>query len=248
VNGWFHQLDHGNTAHGRQFVDSDRACEPLAYYHREGPLGTVFREFNRTRPAGKVALIGLGSGATLAYAQADQQWDVYEIDPLVIRIAGEPRLFSYLSGCCPVEPRMFEGDGRLQMGRADPGNYDLVILDAFSSDAIPMHLLTREAVALYFEKIASEGWLALHISNRYLDLEQVVAGIALADGYAGLSWIDTEEDLSIGKERSHWIVLTRSEADLRGLATDPNRIPLEGRPAGEAWTDARSSLLPIFKW
>jgi spermidine synthase len=248
ANGLFRQLDHGSTAHGRQFINPDRACEPLAYYHQAGPLGTIFTEFNRTNVAPNVGLIGLGAGATLAYAQREQTWDIYEIDPLVIQIAQSPELFSYLTACCAVAPRIIEGDGRLQLARAPAAHYGLLILDAFSSDAIPMHLLTAEAVELYFSKIADGGWLAMHLSNRYLDLEQVMAGLANVKGYVGLSWIDDQADRLEGKEQSQWLVLVRRETDLRGLTRDPNRIPLESRPAGEPWTDARSSLLPVFKW
>ena len=248
ANGLFRQLDHGNTRHGRQFIAPGQACESLVYYHRTGPLGRIFKEFNLTNAAARVGLIGLGAGATLTYAQAGQAWDVYEIDPLVVRIARDKELFTFLSDCTPVTPRIIEGDGRLQLAHAPAGHYGLLILDAFSSDAIPMHLLTAEAVELYFEKIAEGGWLALHISNRYLDLEQILAGLAQAKGYAGLSWIDTNVLRYQGKSESHWVLLARHEADLRGLATDPNRIPLESRPTTEPWTDARSSLLPVFKW
>ncbi len=248
ANGWFRQLDHGNTAHGRQYLDSSRACEPLAYYHREGPLGTIMAAFNSTTNGARIGVLGLGAGAMLAYAQPDQSWDVYEIDPLVIRIARDRELFTYLTDCAAVEPRLIEGDGRLRLGEAADGAYGLLVLDAFSSDAIPMHLLTVEAVELYFAKIADGGWLALHVSNRYLDLEQIVAGLAATKGYAGLSWIDAEGDRTIGKEESHWIVLARRESDLRNLRSDPNRIPLESRPATAPWTDAHSSLWPVFKW
>jgi len=248
ANGWFRQLDHGNTAHGRQFIEAARACEPLAYYHQAGPLGTVFRELQRAPATASVGVIGLGAGAALAYSRPGESWDIYEIDPLVIQIAQNPELFSYLSHCSAVTPRLIEGDGRLQLAGAGDGQYALLILDAFSSDAIPMHLLTKEAVELYFSKLANGGWLAMHVSNRYLDLEQVIAGLAQAQGYTGLSWIDTEGDRINGKEESHWIVLVRSEGELKGLANDPKRIPLESRPRVAPWTDARSSLLPIFKW
>ncbi|HAV62361.1 MAG TPA: hypothetical protein DCY13_08365 [Verrucomicrobiales bacterium] len=246
--GRFHQLDHGNTTHGRQFLDPARACEPLAYYHRTGPLGTIFAEFNRTNTAPIVGLIGLGAGAALAYSQPGQHWDIYEIDPLVVRIARTPALFSYFARCSAVEPRVILGDGRLQLSRAPGGRYGLLLLDAFSSDAIPVHLLTEEAVELYFDRVAPGGWVAMHLSNRFLDLEQVISGLAQKKGYSGLSWIDGSLDLADGKEQSLWVLLARSEGDLRGLVADPNRIPLENRPAIEPWTDARSSLLPIFRW
>ncbi len=247
-NGRFRQLDHGSTAHGRQFIVSNRACEPLAYYHREGPLGTIMGEFNLNHPEGRVGLIGLGAGATMTYAQPRQEWDIYEIDPLVIQIAQDETLFTYLSHCSAVSPNIVEGDARLQLQHAPDHAYQLLILDAFSSDAIPMHLLTTEAVELYFDKLADGGWLAMHISNRYLDLERIIAGLAQEKGWAGLSWIDTKISSAEGKEESNWVVLTRHEEDLLGLVLDTNRIPLEGRPSATPWTDNHSSLLPIFKW
>lgn len=247
-NGRFRQLDHGFTAHGRQFVDPERACEPLAYYHRRGPLGTIMGEFNRDHPDGQVGLIGLGAGATTVYAQPGQHWDIYEIDPVVIRIARDESIFTYLAGCSAVSPRIVEGDARLQLARAPDHTYQLLILDAFSSDAIPMHLLTQEAIEMYFAKLSESGWLVMHLSNRYLDLERVVAGLAQERGWSGLSWVDTEMNLADGKEESQWVVLTRREEDLRGLVKDTNRIPLDGRPTAEPWTDNYSSLLPIFKW
>ncbi len=111
-----------------------------------------------------------------------------------------------------------------------------------------MHLLTTEAIDLYFSKLSETGWLAMHLSNRYLDLERVVAGLAKEKGWSGLSWVDTEINLEEGKEESQWVLLTRREEDLLGLVKDSNRIPLEGRPTAEPWTDNHSSLLPIFKW
>lgn len=248
ANGLFRQLEHGDTAHGRQFIDESRACEPLAYYHWNGPLGTIFRAYNESDLKPCIGLIGMGAATTLAYSLPGQAWDVYEIDPLVIRIASNPRMFTYLTKCSAVVPKIIEGDGRLQIARATDGRYGMLILDAFSSDAVPMHLLTEEAVELYFSKIAPGGWLVMHVSNRYLDLEQVIAGLAQKRGYAGLSWIDAASDAAEGKDESHWIVLARKESDIRELNNDPNRIPLASRPAADPWTDERSSLLPIFKW
>ena len=130
----------------------------------------------------------------------------------------------------------------------ESGRYSLLILDAFSSDAVPTHLLTMEAMRLYFDKLAPRGWLAMHISNRYLNLEQIIAGAAEALDVHGLIWFDTDVDLYHGKEESHWVVLARAEEDFLGLLNDPNRIPLESRPSREPWTDDRSSILPLFNW
>lgn len=247
-NGKFRQLDHGTTAHGRQFVDPKRQCEPLAYYHQEGPLGKIMSVFNQNHPDSSVGLIGLGAGAALTYSMPDQDWDIYEIDPLVIQIATDAKLFSYLSECSAVVPRIIEGDARLQLQRTPDARYKLLILDAFSSDAIPTHLLTREAMDLYFQKIATDGWLVMHISNRYLNLEQIIAGAAKERGDYGLIWFDTATRNTTEREESHWVILSRREGNLKELLADPNRIPLESRPTLDPWTDNRSSILPLFKW
>ena len=206
------------------------------------------RVFNQHHPTGRVGLIGLGAGATLTYSRSGQMWDVYEIDPLVVQIARNPNYFNYLSDCAEVTPRVSEGDARLRLQQLGDGAYDLLILDAFSSDAVPRHLLTIEAMQLYLDRIGERGWLAMHISNRYLNLEQIIAGAAEELGLTGFIWFDLEVDEAIGEEESHWVVLARDGAHLRELNQDPHRIPLESRPSREPWTDDRSSLLPLFRW
>ena len=247
-NGQFVQLDHGTTSHGRQSTDAQRKCEPLSYYNQNGPLGGIMRVFNERHPNGRVGLIGLGAGATLNYALPDQKWDVYEIDPLVIQIAKDERFFTYLSDCSAVAPNVFEGDARLRLQDVEAGRYDLLILDAFSSDAVPRHLLTLEAMKIYFDRIADDGWLALHISNRYLNLEQIIAGAANELDLQGFIWFDLEVNEEVGEEESHWVVLSRDASHLHQLNGDPSRIPLESRPSLPPWTDDRSSILPLFKW
>ena len=132
-----------------------------------------------------MAVVGLGSGGLACYAEPDHRWTFYEIDPLVERIASDPRYFTHLQNSRGRLNVVF-GDGRLTLQRANPSAYDLIVLDAFSSDAIPVHLLTREAIDLYLSRLRPDGIVAVHISNRYLNLEPVLAALAQRDGLAAI--------------------------------------------------------------
>ena len=165
--GPYHQLIHGNTLHGQQSLDPARSREPLTYYHRTGPIGQVFDVLGKRANGLNVAIVGLGTGSLAAYAQPGQRWTFYEIDPSVVRIANNPVLL-HLSARLP---RFRVGD---PPGRCPPPSpaapeheYGLIVLDAFSSDAVPVHLLTREAIDLYRSKLAPDGIIAFNISNRY---------------------------------------------------------------------------------
>jgi hypothetical protein len=142
------QLLNGSTKHGVQSLDPARRCEPLSYYWSGGPLGQVFSAFRRPASTNKVAVVGLGAGATVCYRNKGYHFTFYEIDPLVKQIAETPRLFSYLSDCGRDAYDVVLGDGRLKLAEAPNGEYALIVFDAFSSDSIPMHLLTREALAM----------------------------------------------------------------------------------------------------
>ncbi|HLY37974.1 MAG TPA: fused MFS/spermidine synthase, partial [Candidatus Binatia bacterium] len=155
-------LLHGTTLHGMQAIDGARRREPLAYYHPAGPLGQLFASLDSARRRRAVAVVGLGAGSVACYAEPGQRWDFYEIDPTVTHIARDPRYFTYLADCAP-DATITLGDARLSLARAT-ATYDLVILDAYSSDAIPVHLLTREAIALYLAHLRPGGILAFHIS------------------------------------------------------------------------------------
>jgi SAM-dependent methyltransferase len=249
--GTLRYLVHGNTLHGQQFVDPARHCEPLAYYHRSGPLGEIFNCFQKRSASSPVAVVGLGTGATACYAQPKEQWTFYEIDPIVVRIARNTNYFSYLQQCAKTEVRVVVGDARLRLGEAAPGHYRLIVLDAFSSDAIPVHLLTREALKLYLSKLAADGLLVFHISNRYLDLEPVLADLASQAKLISRHWDDwnvSPEESANGKEESHWVVMARREGDLGYLSKKAQWLPLEGRLPPQVWTDDFSNLLGVFKW
>ncbi len=241
-------LYHGTTIHGRQSTALDRRCEPLSYYHREGPLGQILAAYNARPASPRVAVVGLGTGATAAYARAGQSWTFYEINPAVVEVARRPDHFTYLSYCTQGTPvEVVLGDARLRLAEAAPASYGLITLDAFSSDAIPVHLMTLEALDLYLSKLAPGGLLTFHISNRSLDLHTVVADLARARSLAILSLDDDRR--AAGKETSHWVVLARNPDDLQSLAANDARwLALEGDPARRVWTDDYSNIVSVFKW
>ncbi|HEY9401335.1 MAG TPA: fused MFS/spermidine synthase [Pyrinomonadaceae bacterium] len=244
-----HWLYHGTTIHGRQSRALERHCEPLSYYHREGPLGHVFKTFDALSAGGQVAIVGLGTGATAAYTRAGQRWTFYEINPAVVGIARDPSYFTYLSYCAAAPVEISLGDARLRLQDAPPAHYGLIVLDAFSSDAIPMHLMTVEALDLYLSKLAPGGLLVFHISNRSLDLHPVVADLARARSLACLGFDDTARDQPGGKEPSQWVVMARRPEDVATLAADSARWQkLEGRPDRQVWSDDFSNIVSIFKW
>jgi spermidine synthase len=244
------RLYHGSTLHGRQYTDPARACEPLSYYHRQGPLGSVFEAFDaKPDAAPAVAVVGLGTGASAAYARPGQRWTFYEIDPAVERIARGPQFFTYLSNCAAAPVNVRIGDARLKLREAAPQEYGLVVLDAFSSDAVPAHLLTREALDLYLSKLAPGGLVAYHTSNRALNLERVAGGLAREAGLVARVFNDSHYEADIQKEPSEWVVVARQESDLGALARDPRWKPLdETTHRLKVWRDDFSDILGVFKW
>jgi SAM-dependent methyltransferase len=249
--GAFHYLVHGNTLHGAQHTDADRQCEPLTYYHRAGPLADVFQQSNWRSSSPNVAAVGLGAGSVICYGEPGQRWTFYEIDPSVVRVALDTNLFAYLGRCARAGFTIVSGDARLRLAEAPPGHYGLIVLDAFSSDAIPVHLLTREALQVYLSKLAPGGLLAFHISNRSLDLEPVVGALARDAGLICVGWDDwnvsTQERLD-GKEESQWVVMVRRREDLGRLGRAARWLPVEGGTTSRIWTDDFSNLLGVFKW
>lgn len=232
-SGTSRRLHHGSTIHGRQFVDPARQCEPLSYYHRNGPLGSVFQSFNAAPASPNVAVVGLGTGASAAYAEPNQKWTFYEINPAVVELARDARFFTYLQNCARAPVETVFGDARLRLRDASNGHYGLIVLDAFSSDAIPVHLLTREALGLYLAKLAGSGLLAVHVSNRSLNLHPVVGDLARNANLTALVFDDLKNDLTGSKDPSQWVVMARRPSDLGGLIEDPRWRVLKGRPQPE---------------
>jgi hypothetical protein len=243
-------LYHGGTAHGVQSLDRSRACEPLAYYTRSGPVGQVFAAFQNAPIEKQVAIIGLGAGAMACYQQSGQQFTFYEIDPTVLKIASQPEYFTYLPQCAPTV-RVVLGDARLSIQKAPPQAYGMIMLDAFSGDSIPTHLLTREALALYLDKLAPGGIVAYHISNRYLDLHGVLGNLAHDAGLICLMDDDAHvsaEETRAGKFASWWVVMARKEDDLAPLTNNSGWTVAPYEPGARVWTDDFSNVLSILRF
>lgn len=242
-SGRYRTLTHGTTRHGMQALDPARRREPLTYYFPAGPIGRVLRLI----PASHVGVVGLGTGTLACYQQPGQEWTYFEIDPAVVRIARDPALFTYLSDCAPGAEIVL-GDARLSLA-ATARQFDLLVLDAYSADAIPVHLLTREALALYLERLAPGGVLAFHISNQFFDLRPVLGNLAVDAGLTALVMDDTAvtaEEARLGKSASRWAVLARDSSALTPLAADPAWQPLVAQPHKPLWTDDFASPLTVL--
>jgi spermidine synthase len=241
---------HGTTVHGMQSLDPKHRREPLTYFHHDGPIGQLFASLQDGDAPQRVAVIGLGVGTLASYADQGQDWTYYEIDMAVTRVADDPKYFTYLSDARErgVYLRVVHGDARLQLKKAGKREYDLLVLDAFSSDSVPVHLLTREAIELYLTKLAPNGRLVFNISNRYLRLEPVVAaGIADAKLHALIKH-DIAPAESIDRYSSSWVVMARDAATLEQLARQPGWRTLRQEPHVRMWKDDYSNILSIFLW
>ena len=245
VGGGYSVLGHGSTLHGAQSLTRERTAEPLTYYVRNGPLGDIFASRPVMARGARVAVVGLGTGTTAAYAQRGEQWTFYEIDPGIVDIARGGRYFTYLRNAeAPV--KIVIGDARLSLAKAPRGAYDLILLDAFSSDAVPIHLLTREALATYLERLAPGGRIAYHVSNRYLDLESVIGGLARERGLAARVGTGPESQPERYEQFSSWVLVARAERDL--VVSGRRWREPEVRPGLRPWTDDYSSVLSVFRW
>jgi hypothetical protein len=249
--GCFYRLYHGSTVHGIEFIAPERRGEPVGYYYPTGPCGQAMRAFNSRPAATNIAVLGLGIGGLASYAQPGQHWTFYEIDPAVIRIAHNTNFFHYLEGCTNAVVDFKVGDARLRLQEAPAKHFDLIVCDAFGSDAPPLHLLTHEAMDMYLSKLAPHGMILCHISSRYLDFRPVIANLAAASLLTAVAQFDTgvsENELREGKFVTHWVALARRAGDLGPLATDRywHRVP--PAPGMRLWTDDYSDILAICQW
>lgn len=239
--GRLRELRHGTTVHGIEWLAPDRRGEPMAYYHRRGPAGQVFGLLGDRLE--RVGFVGLGAGSLGAYGRAGQHFDFFEIDPTVVRIARDPARFTFLANS-RTDLRFIIGDGRIALAREADGTYDLIVLDAFSSDAVPLHLLTREAIEMYAAKLKPGGALLFHLSNRYFNLSPFVAA---AVGELGMTANEREDHMTLqemtetGRFGSRWLIATRDVALLAPMARDVRWN--EPAPAARAWTDAHADLV-----
>jgi SAM-dependent methyltransferase len=194
----------------------------------------------------RIGVVGLGTGTLACYAWPAQHWQFFEIDPVVARLARER--FSFLRTCAP-DARIVLGDARLSIARAAPESLDLLALDAFSSDSVPIHLLTREAFADYARALQPKGLLLVHISNRFLDLTPVVSAAAQAGGWHAIELLDRPSSLDEASSLSQWVALSRDPIAierLEGIGTGWRPLPRYRQYRG--WSDDYASILPLLRW
>ncbi len=235
----------GNTIHGQQDMSPEMSHIPLRYYHYKSPIGDVF---NLLHDPQNIAVIGLGIGSLLEYAQARQHWTIYELDPEVINIA--QKYFSHIEHA-KVKPHFVVGDGRVSLQKENNDQFDLVIVDAFSSDYIPFHLLTKEAVAMYMGKVKSDGLVAIHISNRIVALDRLIFEIGKTlklDHACKLRRVAINENYS---SESHWCVFSKASQNqlLTKLLEDVGweKDNVGKRADGFIWSDSYVNLFPYLK-
>jgi SAM-dependent methyltransferase len=236
------------------YLDSRR--EPMAYFHRFGPIGDLFQVVRDKNLKQRIAVLGMGTGTLAAYAEPGWEMTFYEIDPSVERIAFDRRYFTYLSDARDrgVRVESVLGDGRLQIQKAPDNAYDLIFMDAFTSDAVPVHLLTKEAVEMYLTKLAPGGIIVINIANRYLDFKPILGNLA-ADLKLCAYYGSSREVWWVGMAASAYVVLVRDAKDLGDLPSriddetgDPRWPQVLGDPRTGVWTDKYSNLLTIFQW
>lgn len=240
-SGRYRILGHGTTIHGMEALAPDRRGEPLAYYHVAGPAGQVFGRLGETFES--VGLIGLGAGSMAAYARPGQRFDFFEIDPTVVAVASNPEWFTFLHGS-EGDVRVIVGDGRIRLASQPEADYDCIVLDAFSSDSVPVHLLTQEAVALYASRLRPGGVLLFHLSNRYLDLAPYAAAAAESLGMACLERQDqmtAGQAVESGRHGSRWLLATADPETIASFRRDVRWVP--SRPADRPWTDAHADIV-----
>jgi hypothetical protein len=246
---------HGHTWHGMQ-IQSDDPHErrvPLLYYSPSSPIGQVFFAFHGPQSKARTAVIGLGIGNLAGYADSGQEFTFYEIDPGVEQIARDIRYFTYLADAKVrgANIQVVLSDGRLGLQHDGESRYGMIILDAFSDDAIPTHLLTREAFQVYLDRLDDDGLIALHISNEHVNLEPIVAELAQDQQLVALIQHDTDmspEERQRGKAPSTWVVLARQQENLGPLNESKRWRPLERRPSPILWRDDFTNLLPVLRW
>jgi hypothetical protein len=244
----YHELFHGTTKHGAQRLAANLSQIPLTYYSRPGPMGQLFKEYDNNDQAWNIGVVGLGAGALACYAKDQQNWTLYEIDPLVVDIASNPAYFSYLSQCAH-NATMRIGDARLSLEKEPDQHFDLLIMDAFSSDSVPTHLLTKEALELYFKKLKPGGILAFHMTNRHLSLKKVLSINAEALHLASLiQEFKPQQDIPL-VVATDWVVMAKQAETL-----EPLRLSLLGKWQKmplyfdmKPWTDDFTNIVSIWK-
>lgn len=249
------QLEHGTTLHGVQSLIPDLQSEPQSYYAKGSGVAEAFEALPKIAGRfAKVGYVGLGTGSLSCFATPGQGWTAFEIDPLVVRLAKDERLFTYIARCTP-DLRIVMGDARLSLAKEPKHTYDLIAIDAFTSDAIPMHLMTEEAFRVYAGALKPDGVLMVHISNRHIDLQPVIAAIAADMGWTARVRDHTPYDPGlpgIDYSRSIWVALTPTETRMQDLMYGSRAGPagwalLREKRGLQPWTDDFASIIPVLK-
>jgi SAM-dependent methyltransferase len=241
-------LAHGTTLHGQQSLDPKRMLEPMSYY---GPtsgaalaLGQAQTLYGKTA---RVGVVGLGTGTLACFNRPGEQWRIFEIDPAVVRYS-QNRTFTFVANCAPAA-KLVLGDARLKLAQLPKGSLDILVVDAFSSDAIPLHLLTDEAFGVYFDALTPKGLLVLHISNRFIELEPVIAALAKHRGLRVMKRDDNPADRTT-LTPSTWLALSRDPAMVAAVGKAQADAPWAALmpPATAVWSDDHASILPFVRW
>jgi hypothetical protein len=246
-------LVHGTTVHGVQNLGSpERERMTTSYYVPRSGVGLAMAATSRLfGPEARVAIVGLGAGTLACYARPGQSWTFYEIDPAVVRIARDPSRFTFLGRCKP-DAKIEIGDARLLIEHERPAVADVLVVDAFSSDAVPMHLLTSEAFADYRRLLSGRGLLLVHISNRYLDLKPVVAAAARQGGWQAAlrKYRPDKAGIARSETGSDWIAMSASPETFERLVqlSGEEWTAFPPRPGFAPWTDDHASVLPLIRW
>ena len=244
----YHELFHGTTKHGAERLAEQVATIPYTYYSRPGPMGQLFKAFDTVNQHWNIGIVGLGAGALTCYAKEQQSWTLYEIDPLVVDIASNPDYFHYLQRCSQHSTLRI-GDARLSLEKEPNQHFDLLVMDAFSSDSVPTHLLTEEALKLYFDKLKPDGILAFHITNRHLLLKKVLSIHAEHLHLAALIQEFKPPQASELIVATDWVVIARKPENLTPLAMSRlgnwQKMPLyfDMKP----WSDDYTNIISIWK-
>jgi hypothetical protein len=251
-DGEYHTLVHGTTLHGAQRVRDEQGNRvddpvPATYYYDKSPMALSIAKVRERLgdKKGRYGVTGLGAGSLACHSREGEAWRFFEIDPVIIGIASDPRYFSFLAHCQP-KPDIVLGDARLTMAKEPDASFDLIIVDAFSSDAVPVHLMTAEALKLYLDKVKDDGVVILHISNRYLDLDSVLgATVKLLPGVQGFIVSDDSADGSYGQSTSTVALFAKNAEALEPFTSLEERSEFDDADL-RPWTDDYSDILGPF--
>ena len=242
-------LFHGRIVHGAQMRTDELNHLPGTYYSLRSPIGQAFDVLAQTRDSRPIGLVGLGVGTLATYAQRGQVFDFFEIDPVVADLAKNPERFSFIQKSAGVV-NVKVGDGRKLLEGEENGRYRMLVLDAYASDSVPVHLLTREALQLYMDHTTPDGWLLFHCSNKYIDVRQIVVNAAAAQGWASITqehWPRESHDVKMGVTGSDWVAVARTETDLAPLKSAQTSWNVGQANGASVWTDDYANILPYWR-